>query len=112
MQPATIGEAGAAASAEESRINVPSMIERASGGAVARRRQGGDRNGDRDRRALGDRMIEGLVIAPASIAAAADATALRSRVMSGAHPLPDASSVAAAHAALEFVARAQPGNWC
>jgi glycerate 2-kinase len=105
-----IGEAGAAASAEESRINVPSMIERASGvrllavgkAAIGMAAETEDR--------LGDRMIEGLVIAPASVAVAADAAALRSRVMSGAHPLPDASSVAAAHAALEFVARAQPGE--
>jgi glycerate-2-kinase len=54
---------------------------------------------------LGDRMIEGLVIAPA-----ADAPPLRSRVMYAAHPLPDESSIAAARAALELAARAHPGE--
>jgi glycerate 2-kinase len=59
---------------------------------------------------LGDRMIEGLAIAPASIAAGADAAELRSRVMGAAHPLPDATSVAAAHAALELAGRARTGE--
>ncbi len=78
---------------------------------------------------LGDRLIEGLVIAPAgsvadtatpagsrdyAVASAArvnaDAPALRSRVMLAAHPLPEESSVTAAHAALELAARAAPGE--
>src|SRR5271155_2156312 len=51
---------------------------------------------------LGGRMIESLAIAPASIAASAEAAQLRSRVMGAAHPLPDETSVAAARAALEL----------
>jgi len=59
---------------------------------------------------LGDRLIEGLAIAPANLASGADAAALRSRVISAAHPLPDETSLAAARAALEMAARAQPGE--
>ncbi len=59
---------------------------------------------------LAGRIIEGLVIAPASIAAGGEAAALRSRVLPSAHPLPDATSVAAARAALELAARARPGE--
>jgi glycerate 2-kinase len=59
---------------------------------------------------LGDRLIEGLAIAPASLAGGADAAALRSRVIGAAHPLPDETSVAAARAALELAARSQPGE--
>jgi glycerate 2-kinase len=57
---------------------------------------------------LGDRLIEGLAIAPASLVSGADAAALRSRVIGAAHPLPDETSVAAARTALELAARAQP----
>jgi len=59
---------------------------------------------------LGDRLIEGLAIAPASLASGADAAALSSRVIGAAHPLPDETSVAAASAALELTSRAQPGE--
>ena len=59
---------------------------------------------------LGDRLIEGLAIAPASLASGPAAAALRSRVIGAAHPLPDATSVAAARAALELASRAQPGE--
>ncbi len=59
---------------------------------------------------LGDRMIEGLVIAPAGGVPDADAVPMRSRVMYAAHPLPDESSVAAERAALELAARARPGE--
>jgi glycerate 2-kinase len=59
---------------------------------------------------LGGRLIEGLAIAPAGSVADADAPQLRSRVMLAAHPLPDASSAAAARAALEMAARTQPGE--
>jgi glycerate 2-kinase len=79
---------------------------------------------------IGDRLIEGLVIAPAGsdadtansalIAGGAiapvggagnsGAAALRSRAMLAAHPLPDESSVTAAHAALELARRATPGE--
>jgi hydroxypyruvate reductase len=103
-----IGEPGTTASAEESRLNVSSMIERATAVRILAVGKAAIGMATEAEERLGDRMNEGLVIAPASIAAGADATALRSRVMSGAHPLPDASSVAAARAALEFVARARP----
>lgn len=59
---------------------------------------------------LGNRLIEGLAIAPASLASGADAAALRSRVLGAAHPLPDETSIAAARAALELASRAQPGE--
>ncbi|MGD0288968.1 MAG: DUF4147 domain-containing protein [Candidatus Binataceae bacterium] len=59
---------------------------------------------------LGERIIEGLVIAPADTPTDAGAAPLRSRVMVAAHPLPDESSIAAARAALELAARAQPGE--
>ncbi len=59
---------------------------------------------------LGGRLIEGLAIAPASLANGADAAALRSSVIGAAHPLPDATSVAAAGAALELAVRARPGE--
>jgi glycerate 2-kinase len=59
---------------------------------------------------LGDRMIEGLAIAPAANRADAGALPLRSRVIFAAHPLPDESSVEAARVALEMAARAQPGE--
>ena len=59
---------------------------------------------------LGARLIEGLAIAPASLARGADAAAMRSRVIGAAHPLPDATSVAAARAALELASRAQSGE--
>jgi len=66
----------------------------------------------------GDRLIDGLVIAPpaeesarsATAVADAMATAGRMRVMVAAHPLPDATSAAAGRAALEFAARAAPGE--
>ena len=105
-----IGEAGSTAGAEESRFDVPSMIERATAVRFLAVGKAAIGMATAAEERLDDRMSEGLVIAPASIAAGADAAALRSRVMSGAHPLPDASSVAAARAALEFVARAQPGE--
>jgi glycerate 2-kinase len=59
---------------------------------------------------LGDRMIEGLAIAPASIATDAEASGLRSRVMGAAHPLPDSTSVAAARSALALASRARTGE--
>ena len=59
---------------------------------------------------LGERLIEGLAIAPASLARGAEATALRSRVIGAAHPLPDETSVAAARAAIELASRTQPGE--
>jgi hypothetical protein len=59
---------------------------------------------------LGERIIEGLVIAPTGGSSDAGAAPLRSRVMVAAHPLPDESSIAAARAALELAARAQPGE--
>lgn len=59
---------------------------------------------------VGGRMIAGLAIAPAGSACDAGALPLRSRVMYAAHPLPDESSVAAARAALEVAARAEPGE--
>ncbi|MBF6559706.1 MAG: DUF4147 domain-containing protein [Candidatus Binataceae bacterium] len=66
----------------------------------------------------GDRLIDGLVIAPPAEESArpaasvtdAPATAERIRVMVAAHPLPDATSAAAGCAALEFAARAAPGE--
>jgi glycerate 2-kinase len=59
---------------------------------------------------LHERIIEGLVVVPAGSAPDAGAASLRSRVMFAAHPLPDESSVAAARATLELVARAQPSE--
>jgi glycerate 2-kinase len=59
---------------------------------------------------LGDRLIDGLAIAPVSLASGPDAGALRSRVISAAHPLPDETSLAAARAALEMAARAKSGE--
>ncbi|HEX3409422.1 MAG TPA: DUF4147 domain-containing protein [Candidatus Binataceae bacterium] len=59
---------------------------------------------------LRDRMIEGLVVAPAGATTEAGSAAMRSRLMPASHPLPDQSSLAAAQAALECAARAQPGE--
>jgi glycerate 2-kinase len=107
--------AGATATTE----NVPAIMARARGvrllavgkAAIGMAAEAGHQ--------LGDRLIDGLVIAPAGTdqpVALADRTAdakaalTRSRVMLAAHPLPDESSVAAARAALDFVARAEPGE--
>ena len=59
---------------------------------------------------LGERLIEGLVIAPAGSVEEPGAPPIRSRVIFAAHPLPDESSVAAARAALELARRAKPGE--
>ena len=80
----TIDEAGTAASAEESRFDVLSMIERATAVRLLAVGKAAIGMATAAEERLDDRMSEGLVIAPASIAAGADAAALRSRVMSGA----------------------------
>jgi glycerate 2-kinase len=62
-------------------------------------------------RRFGDRLIDGLVIAPAADRTGGqDTGTVRSRVIAGAHPLPDASSEAAGRAALDFAVRAQSGE--
>jgi len=85
--------------------NVRSRIERASGVRLLAIGKASIGMAAAAEQHLGDRMIEGLAIAPAGIAAGADAADLRSRVMGAAHPLPDETSVAAARAALELAAR-------
>ena len=57
---------------------------------------------------LGARLRDGLVIASPAALAANPSPSSRIRVMPGAHPIPDESSLAAGRAALEFVAAAGP----
>jgi len=89
---------------------VPTTIERASGVRLLAAGKAAIGMAAAAEHRLGDRLIEGLAIAPASLVSGADAAALRSRVIGAAHPLPDETSVAAARAALELAARAQPGE--
>jgi hydroxypyruvate reductase len=58
---------------------------------------------------LGAKLRDELIIAPAAVLAAANASpSSRIRVLPGAHPIPDESSIAAGRAALAFAAEAQP----
>ena len=91
-------------------LDVPSIIERAHGVRLLAVGKAAIGMAAEAEQRLGDRLIEGLAIAPASIAAGANAAALRSHVIGAAHPLPDETSVAAARAALALVARAMPGE--
>jgi glycerate 2-kinase len=63
---------------------------------------------------LGERVVSGVVIAPKAAdgdaALATDNYPAGVKILSGAHPLPDASSENAAHAALEVAAATQPGE--
>jgi glycerate 2-kinase len=65
---------------------------------------------------LGDRIVGGVVIGPKAAEADGDAALATDnypagvKILSGAHPLPDASSERAAHAALEVAAATQPGE--
>src|SRR5271167_2225237 len=72
--------------------NVPAIIARARGVrllAVGKAALGMAAEAEQR---LGDRIVEGLAIAPAASVADGNAPALRSRVMFAAHPLPDQSS--------------------
>ncbi len=88
--------------------NVPAIIERANGVRLLAVGKAAIGMAAAAEERLGDRIVEGLAIAPASLASGADAAALRSRIIGAAHPLPDETSVAAARAALELAARARP----
>ncbi|MGO9602109.1 MAG: glycerate kinase [Candidatus Binataceae bacterium] len=59
-------------------------------------------------RRLADRIADGLAVVPPDAAPAAPLTKIR--IVSGGHPLPDASSVAAANAAIQMVANASAGD--
>jgi glycerate 2-kinase len=65
---------------------------------------------------LGERIVGGVVIAPKATDADGDAASAvidypaGMKILSGAHPLPDASSENAARAALEVAAAMQPGE--
>jgi glycerate 2-kinase len=89
---------------------VPAIIENANGVRMLAIGKAALGMAAEAERCLGDRMIEGLAIAPAGGSADPYSEPLRSRVMLAAHPLPDESSVAAARAALELAARARPGE--
>jgi glycerate 2-kinase len=59
---------------------------------------------------LGTKLRAALAIAPGVSASVGAPTLAGVRLMTGAHPLPDASSEAAGRAALEFMASAEPGE--
>jgi glycerate 2-kinase len=101
---------GATAGAENVPVNLPEILARAQGVrllAVGKAALGMAAEAEHR---FGERLIEGLAIAPAARVADANATPLRSRVIFAAHPLPDESSAAAARAALKLVAGAKPGE--
>lgn len=89
--------------------NVPMKISRSRGVRLLAIGKAATGMAAEAERLLDGRLIEGLVIAPPA-GGAAQAVPLRSRVMHASHPLPDASSLAAARAALDFVARSRPGE--
>jgi len=110
--------------------NVPAIIARARGVRLLAVGKAALGMATEAEHRLGERLIEGLVIASADSMADAATPArnadravvsagsvddsgtapLQSRVMFAAHPLPDESSVAAARSALELAARAKPGE--
>ena len=100
---------GAAVDAEGVPANLTAMLARARGVRLLAVGKAALGMAAEVEHRLGDRLIEGLVIAPAG-SALAGVPPMLSRVMYAAHPLPDESSVAAARAALELVARARPGE--
>jgi glycerate 2-kinase len=105
-----IGGAGDSQAIVDASVDVRSRIERAGGVRLLAVGKAAIGMASEAEEWLGDRMLEGLAIAPASIATGAEAAALRSRVMGASHPLPDETSAAAAHAALELAMRACPGE--
>jgi hydroxypyruvate reductase len=106
----TVAAGTAAAGAGDVSVDVGSLIDRAAGVRLLAVGKAAIGMAAAAEQRLGDRMIEGFAIAPASVAARADASALRSRAIGAAHPLPDATSVAAALAALDLAARARSGE--
>jgi hydroxypyruvate reductase len=104
------GGAGDSHAIADASVDVRSRIERASGVRLLAVGKAAIGMAAAAEEWLGDRMIQGLAIAPTSNAAGDEAAALRSRVMGASHPLPDETSSAAAHAALELAARACPGE--
>jgi glycerate 2-kinase len=88
-------------------VNVPAIVEQASGIyllAVGKAALGMAAGAERH---IGAKIRDALAIVPGPPPPDAPRNV---RVMTGAHPLPDASSEAAGRAALEFVARVRPGE--
>ncbi|MBI3760112.1 MAG: DUF4147 domain-containing protein [Deltaproteobacteria bacterium] len=106
----SIGGAGDSQAIASASMDVHSRIEQASGVRLLAVGKAAIGMAAAAEEWLGNRMIDGLAIAPASIATSVEAAGLRSRVIGAAHPLPDETSAAAAHAALELAARASPGE--
>jgi glycerate-2-kinase len=87
-----------AAIEQSSRIYLLAVGKAALGMAVAARNR------------LGSKIHESLVVVPAPFDPSSNPSSETLRVMAAAHPLPDASSVTAGRAALDFVGRACAGD--